>query len=95
MRRSIRLVLSLVAVLLAATIGTLVYVTGWRDSAEPYQPQLEVDPAPPAPPEWALRDFDSFLTRLHRACDSASKSLVLHEDGLNRAEEVFRNTAGC
>ena len=94
MRRSIRFVLSVVAVLLAATIGILVCVTGWRDSAEPYQPQLELDPAPPAPPEWALRDFDVFLGRLHQAVAGANKALVLHEDGVNRAEEVFRNTAG-
>jgi mono/diheme cytochrome c family protein len=94
MRRSIKLVLWCVAVLLAVTIATLAYVISWRDSAASYYPQLELDPVPPAPPEWALRDFDSFLARLHVAAESGDKSLLLHEAGLDRAEEVFRNSAG-
>ncbi|MEX0978682.1 MAG: cytochrome c [Pirellulales bacterium] len=94
MRPKIKLGLSCVAVLLAVTIGTLAYVIPWRDSAAFYQPQLELDPIPPAPPEWARGDFDSFLARLHAATESDGNSLLLHEAGLSRAEEVFRNTAG-
>ncbi|MEX0679413.1 MAG: cytochrome c [Pirellulales bacterium] len=94
MRRNNWLVLSLVAALLVAAMGTLAYVIRWRDSADLYQPQLELDPVPPAPPEWALGDFDSFLARLHAASDGDSKFLLLHEAGLNRALEVFRNSAG-
>jgi mono/diheme cytochrome c family protein len=66
----------------------------WRNRADQYQPRLELDPSPPAPPAWALQDFDTFLHRLHFASDADAESLVLHEDGLRRAEEVFQLTAG-
>lgn len=94
MRRSARLVAVGIAVLLAAAATALLFVTPWRGGAERYEPRLEFDPSPPAPPAWALADFESFLTRLHQACDRDVHSLVLSEQGLARAEEVFRNTVG-
>ncbi len=89
-----KLVLSLVAVLLVATAGALAYVIAWGDSADPYQPQLELDPAVPVPPAWALGDFDRFLARLHEASGGDGEALLLPDNGLVRAEEVFRSTAG-
>jgi len=56
-----------------------------------YQPRLETDPPPPAPPDWAVRDFHSFQDRLQTA---RRQSLLLHHDGLTKAEATFRNTAG-
>lgn len=91
MRRNTKAILSLIAMVLAAGIALLAYVGPWRQS---YQPRLQFDPPVPEPPEWAVRDFDIFLSRLHEACRRSSDSLLLHRDGLKRADEVFRNTAG-
>ena len=59
-----------------------------------YQPRLEHDPPVPAAPKTAVRDFNMFLERLRKASKNFAESLVLHKDGLQQAERVFRGTAG-
>lgn len=80
----------LVAAVLAALLGPWSRRAG---TAESYQPRLESDPPPPAPPDWAVRDFDTFVGRL-RAVAKRRESLLLHHEGLERAEATFRKTAG-
>src|SRR5687767_2555199 len=66
----------------------------WRAPSESYQPRLEADPPPPAPPAWATQDFEAFLERLRQAGTSGREALLLHGPALERAEAVFRGTAG-
>lgn len=65
-----------------------------REASDSYQPLMELDPPPPAPPDWALRDFQAFLGRLRQAGAGRRESLTLHREALERAEATFRNTAG-
>jgi mono/diheme cytochrome c family protein len=88
-----RIVWSLAAVAVLAAVVVAI-VRPWRAPAELYQPRLQVDPPPPAPPDWALRDFEAFLVRLRDANARSRDSLLLHGESLQRAETVFRNTAG-
>src|SRR5688500_3289645 len=92
-----KIVVSLLAVAVVAIAGALVAVAiwaPWRQDANSYQPRLEQDPSPPAPPAWAQRDFAAFLERLRQAGTAGRSALVLHGAGLTRAEAVFRGTAG-
>jgi mono/diheme cytochrome c family protein len=97
--------LSSTAILLAISVGAHHFALGSDDTsvsdssdtlspAEPYQPRLEHDPPVPPPPAAAVRDFKTFLDRLQVASDRSVSSLVLHRDSLQRAEQVFRGTAG-
>jgi mono/diheme cytochrome c family protein len=88
-----KIVLSLLAGAVIAGIGITAWAP-WRPAADTYQPRLEEDPAPPAPPEWAQRDFATFLERLRQANPGGRSALVLHGESLERAEAVFRGTAG-
>src|SRR5262245_43246174 len=81
----------LAAVVLVAAAALAVFVGPWRQRADSYQPRLESDPPPPTPPDWVVRDFDAFLGRLRAA---RRESLLLHRDGLERAEATFRASAG-
>jgi mono/diheme cytochrome c family protein len=84
----------LAAVVLLVGAALAVFLGLWSRSggmAGSYQPRLETDPPPPAPLDWAVRDFDAFLGRLRA---SRRDSLLLHHDGLTKAEATFRNTAG-
>ena len=63
-------------------------------AADRYQPRLEHDPPVSGPPASAVADFDTFLGRLRAKSEDAVDSLLLHRDALERAEEVFVNTAG-
>src|SRR5262245_58900283 len=86
----------LAAVVLVAGAVSAAIAWPWsrRDvAADSYQPRLESDPPPPTPPEWAVRDFNAFLTRL-RAYAQRRESLLLHRDHLERAEAAFKGTAG-
>jgi mono/diheme cytochrome c family protein len=76
-----------------AALAAFVRPWTWQATADSYQPRLESDPPPPAPPDWALRDFQAFLERL-RAFAGRRDSLLLHHDGLARAEAAFRGAAG-
>src|SRR5262245_1985993 len=80
-----------VALVVGAVLVAL--VRPWGQRTDSYLPRLESDPPPPAPPDWAVRDFDAFLGRL-RAATGRRDSLLLHHDGLERAEATFRKTAG-
>ena len=82
----------LTAVVLVAGAALAAFL-GPRQPVDSYQPRLESDPPPPAPPDWAVRDFSAFLGRL-RATAGRRESLLLHHDGLERAEATFRKTAG-
>jgi mono/diheme cytochrome c family protein len=92
MNRSSRVLLSVVSVLLGATIAMLVFGVRSSQTPDPYQPALELDPLPPSPPDWARRDFDAFLARLKQAAKATPESLVLHDAARDRAEQVFRAT---
>src|SRR5262245_52029331 len=82
----------LTAVVLVAGAALAAFLGPWQP-VDSYQPRLESDPTPPAPPDWAVRDFSAFLGRL-RATAGRRESLLLHHDGLERAEATFRKTAG-
>jgi mono/diheme cytochrome c family protein len=84
----------LAAVLLVAGTALAAFLGPWREAADSYQPLLEFDPPPPEPPDWAVRDFQAFLGRLRQAAAGRRDSLLLHREGLERAEAMFRNTAG-
>jgi mono/diheme cytochrome c family protein len=83
----------LAAVVLVAGVALAAFLGPWRQPTDSYQPRLESDPPPPPPPDWAVRDFNAFVGRL-RAIARRRESLLLHHDGLERAEATFRNTAG-
>ena len=94
MRRTIKSFVPWVVILFGVAVAVFVYVTQWRALAETYQPRLQFDPNPPAPPEWTIVDFESFLTRLRRVSRRDSQSLLLQGDGLDLARDVFRDTTG-
>lgn len=64
------------------------------DKSNLYLPTLEHDPAVPAPPAAAVRDFNEFLKRLAEASERSIESLILEDDALDRAEEVLLKSAG-
>jgi len=105
MRKVVILLLPSTAILLAVSIGVHHFASGSgapsaSDSSDPpratelYRPRLEHDPPVPLPPAAAVRDFTTFLNRLRAASDRSANSLLLHRDGLDRAEQVFRGTTG-
>lgn len=105
MRKLVIVLLSVTSLLLAVSVGVHHFASGsdapsGSDSsnapppAESYRPRLEHDPSVPPPPATAVRDFTAFLDRLREASDRSASSLVLHRDGLDLAEQVFRNTVG-
>jgi mono/diheme cytochrome c family protein len=103
MRQLINPVLSLIAILLAVSVWVYQFTTGpsfipgpaaKTGETELYQPTLEHDPTVPGPPADAVGDFNTFLGRLREASKSSVSSLVLHADGLDRAEQVFRGSVG-
>src|SRR5262245_1691416 len=79
------------AVLGAGAALAAAWVGPWGRRVDSYQPRLEVDPPPPAPPEPVVRDFNAFLERLR---GSRRDTLLLHDDGLTKAEAAFQNSAG-
>jgi mono/diheme cytochrome c family protein len=81
------------AAVLLAVAALLALVRPWQQPADSYQPRLQTDPSPPAPPDWALRDFSAFLQRL-RSASKQRQSLLLHKDGLEKAEAAFKSSAG-
>jgi mono/diheme cytochrome c family protein len=82
-----------VVLVVGASIAGVALWNSSREPVDPYQPRLELDPQPPAPPEWAVRDFEAFLERLRQPAGGRA-ALVFHGEGLSRAEAVFRATAG-
>lgn len=89
-----KILCALLAVVAVAAIAALAIVATRRESADTYQPRLASDPPPPAPPQWAIADFDAFLARLRQAKGAARQGLLLHGPALERAEAVFRGSAG-
>ena len=86
----------LAAVVLLAGAALAVFLGPWsrRDGmAGSYQPRLETDPSPPAPPDWALRDFSAFLQRL-RSASKQRQSLLLHKDGLEKYHAWTKDDLG-
>src|SRR5688572_3319622 len=88
-----KIVLALAALLALGAVGMALW-NSWPGPTDSYQPKLEADPSPPGPPQWATRDFQTFLERLRQANAGGRDALLLHGDGLKRAEAVFRGTAG-
>ena len=85
--------LAAVTLVTGAAVAVVVWSRSGPTAADAYQPRLESDPPPPAPPDWAVKDFDAFLSRL-RAYAGRRDSLLLHRDHLERAEAAFKGTAG-
>jgi mono/diheme cytochrome c family protein len=79
------------ALVLAGGALAVALLTPWGRRAESYQPRLEADPPPPAPRDAVVRDFNTFLERLR---GRRRDSLLLHDEGLTKAEAAFGNTAG-
>jgi mono/diheme cytochrome c family protein len=59
-----------------------------------YHPTLDKNPPVPDPPAAAVKDFEQFLKRLDAASERSVDSLILHDDSMDRAEEVLLDTVG-